>query len=434
MADRLAITQSEANLKIITMRWHHQNIPAIYCALIMFASLCLAQEPALVKTDLFEAGKDGYELYRIPGIVVTTKGTILAYCEARKSKNGDWGPIDIMLRRSVDGGRTWGARQKIAEVEGPKSKNPVALAQKLANPDDVTYNNPLAIVDRRTGAVHFLFCLEYARCFYLRSDDDGVTFSKPVEITSTFEQFRKEYDWKVIATGPGHGIRMKNGRLVVPIWMSTGTGGHAHRPSAVSVIYSDDHGKTWRPGEIVARHPDDLINPSETIVEQLSDGRVMLNIRSESKEHRRAVSYSKDGAKGWTKPVFDDQLLEPICMASIVRVSEKTKNSVSRIAFANPHNLERAGGDQTPGRNRDRKNLSIKLSYDEGKTWPVNKTLEAGLSGYSDLAVGSDGTIYCLYENSSTDGEMYRTRRLTLARFNLEWLTDGKDSIAKKAQ
>jgi sialidase-1 len=121
-------------------------------------------------------------------------------------------------------------------------------------------------------------------------------------------------------------------------------------------------------------------------------------------------------------------------MASIIRVGEKSKGGVNRIAFANPNNLERADGDKTPGKNRDRKNLSIKLSYDEGKTWPVNKALEPGMSGYSDLAAGPDGTIYCFYENSSTDGGMFRTGRLTLARFNLEWLTDGKDSIAKKSR
>src|SRR5437762_2156209 len=99
-----------------------------------------AAEPFLDKTDLFEAGKGGYTLYRIPGIVVTSKGTLLAYCEARKSDKGDWGAIDLLLRRSTDGGKTWSAPKKVAEVPGPHKKNPAALAQKLANPEDVTYN------------------------------------------------------------------------------------------------------------------------------------------------------------------------------------------------------------------------------------------------------------------------------------------------------
>jgi sialidase-1 len=106
-----------------------------------------------------------------------------------------------------------------------------------------TADNPTAIVDRQTGAVHFLYQIDYARCYYVRSDDDGLSFTAPVDITATFEQFRKEYDWNVIAPGPGHGIQLKNGRLLVPVWLSTG--GHKHRPSCQATIYSDDHGRTW---------------------------------------------------------------------------------------------------------------------------------------------------------------------------------------------
>jgi len=109
--------------------------------------LTFGQRPSLEMIDLFEADKDGYKLYRIPGIVVTKRGVLLAYCEARKTGKSDWDTIDIMLRRSRDNGRTWDGPRKIADVEGPKSKNPVALEKKQANPDDVTYNNPVAIAD-----------------------------------------------------------------------------------------------------------------------------------------------------------------------------------------------------------------------------------------------------------------------------------------------
>ena len=212
--------------------------------------------PLLVEGDLFQADHGGYAHYRIPGLVVTARGTLLAYCEARKSTRGDWGTIDILMRRSTDGGRSWEPPRKVADPPAGVTKNPVALAQKLAQPGEITLNNPVAIADTKTGAVHFLYCVEYARCFYRRSDDDGRTFTEPVEITPAFERFRPEYDWKVLATGPGHGIQLSGGRLLVPVWLSTGTGGHAHRPSAVSVIYSDDHGETWRRGDIVAAHPD----------------------------------------------------------------------------------------------------------------------------------------------------------------------------------
>lgn len=398
----------------------------VLCALLL-TSPAHAAAPLLEKVDLFEAAKEGYALYRIPGIVTTRRGTVLAYCEARKSDRGDWGTIDILLRRSTDGGKTWGVRTNIAHVPGPKAKNPVALAQKLATMDEVTYNNPVAIPDSN-GAVHFLFCLEYARCFYLRTDDDGVTFSAPVEITASFDKFRPEYEWKVLATGPGHGIQLKTGRLVVPVWLSLGTGGHAHRPSVTSVIYSDDLGRVWSRGEIAGPNEGEWSIPNETCAVQLADDRVLLNMRSESKANRRLLTTSRDGATGWSKPQFHEELLEPICMASMVRLSEAPAKN--RLLFSNPHNLSRADGKEAPGKGRDRKNVSVKLSYDEAKTWPVSKTIEPGFSGYSDLAVAKDGTILLFYERGSTDGkDIYRTGSLAVARFNLEWLTDGKDAL-----
>jgi sialidase-1 len=410
---------------------------AILAALgmVLAAPTTKADEPRLEKIDLFEAGKEGYALYRIPGVVVTPRGTVLAYCEARRTGKSDWDTIDIMLRRSNDGGKAWEPRRQVAHFGPRVPKNPVALAKKLANDDDTTVNNPIAIVDRNTGSVHFLYCVEYARCFAMRSDDDGQTFSTPVDITACFDEFRPEYDWKVLATGPGHGIQLANGRMVVAVWLSTGTGGHAHRPSVTSTIYSDDSGKTWRRGAIAVPNTGEFVNPNETVLIELADGRVMLNVRSESEAHRRLVTVSNDGATGWSRPAFDDALLEPICMGSIVRLSTRPRGDKDRILFANPHNLDRADGKGKPGVGRDRKNLSIKLSYDEGRTWPVNKALEPGYGAYSDLAVGPDGTIFCLYERGGDDGSGKRASsytHLTLARFNLEWLTDGRDSLGRE--
>ena len=339
-------------------------------ALALFIAAVPAAEPRLEKSDLFEAGKGGHKLYRIPGLVVTAKGTVLAYCEARKYTGLDWDDIEILLRRGTDGGKTWSEPRTLPRPDGPFERNPAAVAKGLAKEGEITFNNPVAIADRG-GAVHFLYCVDYGRCFYLRSDDDGVSFGKPVEITSTFEQFRKDYDCKVFGTGPGHCVQLKNGRLVVPVWLSRGTGANAHHPSGIATIYSDDGGKTWQRGEIVANETDPLTNPGEPIIAQLADGRVMLNMRSESKQNRRAVSFSPDGATRWTRPVFDEQLKEPICMASLCRLSEKGKPGRDRLLFANPDNLERDGKEGAPGTMRDRKNLTVKLSYDEGETWPV---------------------------------------------------------------
>ncbi len=389
--------------------------------------LLVAAAPLLEKVDVFQAGEQGYAIYRIPGLVVTGNGTVLAYGEARKTQRGDWGTIDIMMRRSTDGGKTWSAMRSIAQVPGEKKKNPVALAQKLATTNEVTYNNPVAMPGKAKGTVHLVFCLEYMRAFYMRSDDDGLTFTAPREITGAFEGFRPKYDWKVLATGPGHGIRLKNGRLVIPIWLSLGTGGHAHRPSVAGTIYSDDEGKTWKAGEIALPNEGEFTIPNETAAVQLADGRVLLNSRTESTAQRRLLTTSPNGATGWSQPAFHEQLVEPICMGTMARLSLKP----TRLLFANPDNLSRADGKEAPGKPRDRKNVTVQLSYDESKTWTVKKPIEVGYSGYSDLAVLPDGTILLLYERSAEGAKQFAPIALTVARFNLEWLTDGRDAIRK---
>ena len=389
----------------------------------------IAAQPFLEKSELFKVGKENdYTLYHIPGIVVTSKGTVLAYCEARKGGGGDWAQIDVLLRRSTDSGKSFDAPRLIAHRGDPVERNPLVVARKLGKATDQTVNNPVAIVDSN-GSVHFLYCIEYAHCFYMRSDDDGLTFSKPVDITPAFEKFRPEYAWTVLATGPNHGIQLKNGRLVVPVWLSTGTGGNGHRPSVTSVIYSDDHGAAWQRGDIAVPHTTEFVNPNETVVVQLADGRTLLNVRNESKNNRRIVVTSPDGATGWSKPRFDESLKEPICMAAIIRVSEKPAADKNRIVFVNPDNLERADKKEAPGKNRDRKNLSAKLSYDEGETWAVTKVIDPDWSGYSDIAVAHDGTLLSFYGRGEKSG--FAFDNLTLARFNLEWLTDSADALAK---
>ena len=398
--------------------------------LLLLASLCAvlrADEPFLEKQDLFKVGDNpAYNIYHIPGIVVTAKGTVLAWCEARKRPAGvsDWDDIRILLRRSTDDGRSWSAPVSIAAVPGPKTKNPFALRMKNVDPADVTYNNPVLIADR-DGTVHMLFCLEYMKVFYQRSTDDGLTFTTPVEITATFDAFTKDYGWKVLATGPNHSIQLRNGRLIVPVWLSTGTGGNAHRPSVTATIFSDDAGKTWQAGNIAVPDTAAWINPNETVAIELNDGRVMLNVRNESKAHRRLVTTSADGATGWSTPRFDDALLEPICMGGIVRYRHGGQDL---ILFSNPHNLDKEKGQPEPGKSRDRKNVSVKISRDEGQTWSVHKSIEPGPSMYSDIAVTRAGTILCFYGRSGDNQGMaaFAGGRLTVARFNLEWLTDGK--------
>lgn len=371
--------------------------------LATIAGSSLADDVA--KTDLFKGGDHGYSLYHIPGIAVTAKGTVLAWCEARRNKGGDWDSIDILLRRSTDDGQTWGEAKRIVDVKGPKEKNPFALRLGLADPNSVTYNNPVLIADR-DGTVHMLFCLEYVRCFCQRSDDDGISWTKPVEITRTFEAFRKDYDWNVLATGPNHSIQLKNGRLLVPVWLSTGTGKGAHRPSVTATIFSDDAGRTWQAGEIAVPCTDTFINPNETVAVELADGRVMLNVRNESKAYRRIVVTSADGATQWSKPRFQEDLVEPICMGGMTRYNHGGR---SLLLFSNPN--------CAPG---TRRNVTVRISEDQGKSWPIARAIEPGWSAYSDINVTASGMILCFYGRSAKRN--FAGDRLTLARFALEWL------------
>lgn len=392
---------------------------------LSLASATLAA-PLLERQNLFEERTGGFVSYRIPGIVVTARGTVLAYCEARKNSGADWGEIEIHLRRSTDGGRTFSPAIQLAH-RGPRlPRHPVALAHKSGKPDEQTVNNPVAIA-ARDGTVHFVYCVEYQRAFYQRSTDDGLTWSDPVEITAAFEPLRAAWSWKTIATGPGHGIELRSGRLVVPIWAALARTS-PHGEGVGATIVSDDAGHTWRAGEIAV--PNDALTPgtSETTVAELSDGRVVLHARTRAKPNRKVVVTSPDGATRWSKPTFADALLEPVCMSALLAYPKLGDNR-SRLLFSNPDTLEPEHGKTSakPGDRRARRDLTVKLSYDDGATWPVARVLEPGPSAYSDLAVLPDGTLLCFYESGRGSAEPGKRpwpyAYLTLARFNLEWLT-----------
>jgi sialidase-1 len=374
--------------------------------LAIFALICSASSAEdFSSTNLWNAGIGGYATYRIPGIVVTKKGTVLAYAAARRTLGSDWAEADIVLRRSVDGGRTFSDSHRIAGMQG-------------------TTDNPTAIADQRTGMVFMLFQRDYARCYFMRSTDDGRTFSAPVDITAAFDAFRAEFHWNVLAPGPGHAIVSRKGRIIVPVWLAAGTPGadgrRPHRPSAVATIYSDDQGRTWKAGSIVLASHDDLLNPSETTVAELSDGRIVLNLRSESPRHRRLVSYSPDGASHWTAPAFDEALFDPICAAGLVRYPS-SRDYPATLLFSNPDSLSLISGDHKGPYPRQR--LTVRASFDDGKTWPAAKLIDSGVSAYSDLAVNNDSVILCLYESGSIAVKEGNIDHITLARFPLKWLS-----------
>jgi sialidase-1 len=360
------------------------------CAFIAVAAARAEEGKAAAPEQqaLFRSGEGDYHTYRIPALIVTTKGTLLAFCEGRKKGRGDAGDIDMLLRRSTDGGKTWGK------------------AQVVWDDGDNTCGNPCPVIDRKTGTVWLLMTHNLGRdteaqildgksqgtrtVWVTRSDDDGLTWAKPVEITRDV----KKDDWTWYATGPGVGIRTKNGRLVVPCdnYVKGSKERQAH------VILSDDGGKTWKLGGGVG--PD--CNESQVV--ERADGALLLNMRSYRGTNRRLVAVSKDGGETFSKPEEDRALIEPVCQASIVR----DPGDRGGILFSNPASTKR-------------ERMTVRLSTDEGKTWAHAKVLHEGPAAYSCLAVLPDGTIACLYERG--DKGAYET--ITLARFSREWLAEG---------
>ncbi len=406
----------------------------MFCFMFIFCLLStingISQDTRLIRSQkIFEAGKNGYYTFRIASVISSAKGTLMSFCAARKGTGGDWDPIDIVMRRSTDSGTTWEPMKTLVH-----------------NNDNLPCDNATPIVDYITGEVHLLYQIDYAKCFYIKSGDDGKTWTQPVEITYAINEIKGIYPWVVLAPGPGHGIQLKGGRLVVPFWLSNGGGKEfgpnhrGHRPSIVVSAFSDDHGKTWKAGEVAVPDNDTTVIPNETSCVQLADGRVLFNSRNESPNYRRLFTISKDGATNWSTPVFADAFFEPICFGSMCRYSMQPDQSKNRILFCNPDSRQdpwTAEKASTPrsAKNRHRTNLTIRMSYDEGITWPVSKVIDPGIAGYSDLAVTPDGLIHCFYEGGSIDGtggNHYKNTHMSVVSFDLKWLTDGKDHPDKK--
>lgn len=363
----------------------------VFLLLASVLSINAAKSDDIVQTTLWRSGEDGYHTYRIPALAVTQKGTLLAFCEGRNLGQGDNGDIDLLVKRSENGGRTW-SRQQILWDD---AKN--------------TCGNPCPVVDRETGTIWLLMTWncgddgepaiierkskDTRRVFVTSSSDDGKTWAAPCEITADV----KPPDWTWYATGPGGGMQIERGRyagrLVIPC-------DHIEAQTkryCSHIIYSDDHGKTWKLGGTA---PNDQVN--ECVAVELSDGRLMLNMRNYNRSaHARQIAFSSDGGMTWTGQQFDDTLVEPICQASIRRFSWPGKGRENAILFSNPAS------------DTARVNMTVRMSLDDGVSWPLQQILNPGPSAYSDLAVFGKGRIACLYEC----GEKEPYERIVLAVF-----------------
>ena len=322
---------------------------------------------------LYKNGDEGYKCFRIPALITTSKGTLLAFAEGRRDNCGDAGDIDLVLKRSEDGGKTWSKLQIVWD----DSTN--------------TCGNPAPVVDKKTGKIVLLSTWNLGsdhekdiingtskntrRVFVLSSSDDGTTWTNAKEITI----YVKKENWTWYATGPGKGIQLSKGkhkgRLVIPSnhVVAQTKKNYSH------VIYSDDLGSNWKLGGITA---EDSVN--ESTVAELSNGRLLLNMRNASKKRHRQVAISKDGGESWSSIYPDTILKEPVCEANLIRYTFPGKKEC--LLFSNPASII------------SRTQMTIRISYDNGKTWPLKKLVYEGPSAYSCLTVLPNGNIGFFYE------------------------------------
>ena len=329
---------------------------------------------------IYNQGTDGFEVYRIPAIVKSKSNTLLAFAEARKARsNGDSGDIDLVVKRSSDNGKTWSKQITIW------------------NDGQNTCGNPVPIVDDR-GRIHLLMTWNFQtdkwgaitngtgedsrRPYYTYSDDDGITWAQPVEITSSVK--KEKWDW--YATGPCHGIQIQKGihkgRLVAPNYFTTRESGKV--TSYSHIIYSDDYGKTWKPGE-----PTPVGGVGECSVAEIGEGTLMLNMRADEGFYRKSCT-SIDGGLTWSSPQISIDQIDCKCQGSILSIAVFLSNAASAT---------------------ERINMTIKKSTDNGKNWKGQYTVYEGNSGYSDIVELSDSQIAIIYEGGEkryTDGLAFK--------------------------
>jgi sialidase-1 len=304
-------------------------------------------------------------------------GDLLAFAEGRKNGPGDHGDIDIVLKRSRDGGRTWGPMQLVQD----EWNNPAAK---------VWIGNPTPVVDlddpQHPGRIWLAFTRSNARVFVTCSDDQGQTWSPRREITDT--AMRPSWGW--YATGPVHGIQLERGkhagRLIIPA-------DHRERDReswGAHILYSDDHGTTWKIGAVDTRQAPGPLHPNENVAVELVDGRLYINARDQhgTDPVTRVVAHSSDGGLTYDAPFEPEpNITTPVVQNSAVRVAATDRGDARNILVYS-----------CPGHARDRRDLTILLSFDEGETWTAKTIVHRGAAAYSDVIKLDNTQIGVLYE------------------------------------
>lgn len=370
--------------------------------IFLAAICCLAGEllaAEFSETTVFVSGEGGYHTYRIPSVIQTAKGLLLAFCEGRKDGRSDAGNIDLLMKRSDDDGHTWSPAVVIWDDGGNTCGNPCPVL-------DASTGEIWMLLTWNSGKVHESriaagFGKDSRQVFVMSSRDDGYSWSNPHDITPQ----TKQASWTWYATGPGAGIQIQKGpyagRLVIPCDHKNLQGKtlswHSH------VIFSDDHGSSWQQGGITTAGKE-----NECEVVELTSGNLMLNVRNYDRSVKsRQTWISQDGGSSWVNQRFDRTLVEPICQASIRRWTWPQKNEPGVILFSNPASTNK------------RQNLTVRLSEDDARTWKFSKVLHAHGSAYSCLVALSEKSAGCLYEKDNYGS-------ISFARFDQDWVKGEK--------
>ncbi|MBI2480029.1 MAG: exo-alpha-sialidase [Planctomycetia bacterium] len=327
-----------------------------------------SKAPAITTASVFQSGSEGYHTFRIPAIVTTGAGDLLAFCEGRKTSRSDHGDVDLVMKRSTDNGQTW---------------SPLSLVYEAGGEAKITIGNPCPVVDQTTNTIWLPFTRDNDDVMLTSSRDGGQTWSEPRMITKSV----KRDDWTWYATGPGIGIQLERGphagRLVIPCDHRVAGISDRRLSSRSHIIYSDDHGTTWDIGGVTE------FEMNECAVAELSDGRLMLNMRSNRGKGRRGVAISADGGESWSECLDDLTLIEPVCQASLLRYRWADAGDKSVLLFANPASATA------------REHMALRVSYDEGVTWPILHEIHPGSAAYSCLTRLGDGTVGLVFERDN---------------------------------
>ena len=373
-----------------------KKITLLLLAIFSLINLCISQNK---NVSVFISGTEGYKSFRIPAIIKSSNNDLLAFCEGRVNSSGDFGDIDIVMKRSTDNGKTWTSISKVVNYDLLQAGNQAPVIDNT----DPAYPKGRIFLFYNTGNNHEGEIRKgkgVREVWYKTSIDNGLTWSDAVNITTqthrpNYPQVSATYnfkeDWRSYANTPGHGLQILNGLYRGRIFIAANHSSGAPLPKFMDynahAYYSDDHGKTFKLSETV-----NVPGSNESTAAEISNNRVMLNARDQSGHIKaRLAVIGSNGGANWDTSYFDNQLPDPVCEGSILNIG--IKNKINILAFSNAADT------------LHRNNLTLRISFDEGITWakqiPIDKSPIEGakdFTAYSDLVKMRNNKIGVLYE------------------------------------